>query len=478
MKSPEIDSGKEYPFHIFHKNGSRIGYFKNKNMFCELSRSAYNLLKVNTFNNNQSNLKNSKVFQECNDEKRTLEKLGFFDKKNSEVPIGNINKKAYFKTNGTGGIVLDVAQTCNLNCSYCYGGGGNYGSNVPLMDYETANAAINFLMKQGNGAKRFQIVFFGGEPLLNFPTIKYIVNLCNDLERNRKISFIYSITTNGTILNEEIIYFLIINKFRVMVSYDGEKNIHDKYRRFKNGATSYDLVADNIKLLSGRIPIQARGTIVNETINYRVLKNIMKNVEKLRIKKLLLSPADCSKIDANIFNLNPKNIKKLDNIFDKITERNLLKLRKGDRQLIPFDPYAAIIRNILSSKKNKSRKCGAFSGMSTIDTKGDIYPCHRFVGLKSYVIGNVCHGLDENKKSGFIADISKALSATCPNCWLEFLCGGQCYYYLATKQGTFESPKKEICESIRRRYETALYFIVKYRDLIVEKPYIYMKLCQ
>lgn len=468
---------KKNSVHIFQKYDKQIIFFSKKVIFAEISEIAYNILKSQIWDK-KSFYELSKHYKpneikECIKEIKILKRKGFFDpEKQFNQNQLSIN---YIINRQPSGIVLDIAQKCNFNCTYCYGTGGSYGSNIHFMSKAVAKAAINRLVKTSKDVKKFQIVFFGGEPFLNFSLIKYVVDICKRIEAREQKYFRFSVTTNGSILNNEIINFLKNNKFGVMVSFDGIKEIHNKYRPLKNGKGSFDIVIQNIKKLARHLPVTCRCTVVKEMISRNILAKIIKNAKLLRINNLILSPVDCSKIKNASYSLNADNLQELYHLFEEITENNFIKLINGTRTKIIFDPYCYLIRDFYKEKIFRRYKCGAFFGMRAVSTNGNIYPCHRFVGMDNFVIGNVFKGINYKKIMELLTDFDRSRYLVCKSCWLNKICGGPCYYYSANYNGTFNQPDETFCRIMRNNYETTLYFLVKYYNEIYEKPHTDIK---
>ena len=145
---------------------------------------------------------------------------------------------------------------------------------------------------------------------------------------------------------------------------------------------------------------------------------------------------------------------------------------------INFDPFFYLIKDFYEGKTNRRFKCGAFFGMRTVSSDGNVYPCHRFVGLKNFVIGDVYKGLNYKKIEKLLEHLAETRNLFCKDCWLNKICGGPCYYYSANRNGTFNLPDRTFCQIMRKKYESTMYFLVKYYDEIYEKPYRYIKATQ
>lgn len=272
-----------------------------------------------------------------------IEKLNSIESKDKEIQIDSLK--------------LIIANSCNMNCRYCYASGGNYGRENDFMSRDIATSVIEFV--KGNNIKK--ICFFGGEPLLGFDIIKYI---CDSL----KDSVSYLIQTNGTILNEEIIHTFKKYNFDVTVSIDGYKKINDMNRVLLNGNGSYDIISGNIdKMLEKGINISVlEATVTDNTKHIDSFSNIEKflrnrfKVSQIQIGKDIRFP--------EIYDDRGEDIKSIENIYKELKENKIKDLG------VYKDPIDHII-----SQKYESYFCGAGSEQITIDSNGDIYICPMFI---------------------------------------------------------------------------------------------------
>jgi uncharacterized protein len=370
------------------------------------------------------------------------------------------------------GITFCISRNCNLICKYCYGRKRDYKTTHAVMDPKTANAAIDSIIKYSPKINNYSINFFGGEPFLNFPVMKLIVERCRDLEAKGK-SFKFSVTTNATLIDEEMVHFLVQNNFGVLVSFDGTKRFQNKYRPFINGKGSYRIVRENINLLSRLLPIELRGTIVREMIHKNALRKIYFNKQFQNVKKVFLAPVDCSHLEEAPFSLRHSEIIKMNETLIGITQENLSSIRSRNKLLTKYDPSAAIIRKLYFGEFNKS-KCGACNSMMAVSVDGLIFPCHRFLGLNNFVIGNIWDGINTNRVERFFEAHYNATKLNCSNCWAKILCGGYCLYNLATSEGDFNPPKEEVCAMNKMYYEHAMYFLSEYKSEILREQKVYL----
>jgi len=316
-------------------------------------------------------------------------------------------------------ISLNVAQICNMRCIYCYGSDGEYGEKG-LVKEATAFQAIDWLIKKSLDAKDISIIFFGGEPLLNFRLIKKVVNYAKRKAKNVNKTVHFSITTNGTLFNDRINKFLNKNKFSVTISFDGDAKIQNKNRPLKNGIDSYEYTKPLIEnfLKSRKGNATGRATI---TRYFEDLSTIRKTLVEIGFKRYSLTPVSGS-VDSDYY-LCPDNERKilidLQTQADEITD--LIKNRESIKSKLLLS-YLKILR----TREKKQYSCGAGKGLGAISINGDVYPCHRFVGIDSFKMGNV-NGNNLLNREKFLLD-NVFDRKQCNTCWARYFCGGGCYH--------------------------------------------------
>jgi len=329
-------------------------------------------------------------------------------------------------------ICLFLTSNCNLRCKYCYErmDSDKNIENVS-MSRDTASAAIDFLLSNSRELNRVKILFFGGEPLLNMPLLEFILEYASKIAYENEKTITYSITTNGTIYNEKI--SSIINKYniRVLLSFDGPPAIQDKMRPFVDETGSHEVVLRNIqRYRSDGIPIQIRSTVTrNED-----LLDIFDYLTSNNLSNFIISPASGA--------LRP-------DARDLESPISHLILSCLDGKLSPDSLMTfANIRKIAARLRQGKRRymgCGAAAKQVAIDPLGNIYPCHRFVGLKSFEMGTVFDGIDETKRANFVTRCLVTSKDTCSKCWGRFFCGGGCAYMNMIDTGSIDTPLRSNC---------------------------------
>ncbi len=344
-------------------------------------------------------------------------------------------------------ISLNVIQDCNMRCKYCYGQGGTY-SQKGYMQYETAVTAIEWLVRT-SGKSKLAVIFFGGEPLLNFNLIKNIIGYIKSADHLIQKNFEFSITTNGTIFNREIIKILNEHQFNVTISFDGDKQVQNNNRPMRNGHKSFRLVQKNIKrfLKSRDGNALARATISSGNTDWKMISQCLCETG---FKRYDYAPVTADK--SALFALSDAEYSRL--CFDLE--------RQADELISNFDtqgPGAGLriwdmIRSLKTHRKRFSG-CGAGHNLMAISSTGGIYPCHRFVGNDTQAFGDI-YNFDHGKQKSFLENRSR-VSAKCTSCWARFLCGGGCLHDNYIYSGHMARPDPRFCKEIKRRIEMAIY---------------------
>jgi len=390
-----------------------------------------------------------KVFHEI----EQLTELGFLrsERPESDREIERYIRRLLRKTSTN--ITLHVSQACNLACKYCYADHGTFGEHPRLMTKELAKKAVDFLFAGTRGCRQVGIVFLGGEPLLNFDTIRHVVDYSQALGEKEEKRVAYSLTTNGTVLNDEIIEFLCRHRFGLKVSMDGDKELHDEMRPFKNGKGSYDLVAANLKkLLAQRGQLSVRPTLTRSNVSANRLAEFF---EEFGFTRIGFGAASGTCFEKAAYDLTDADMDKLFAENEKTADVILERLADG--RLVRYDPFENLLYSIHSRAKTRIR-CGFARGVRTVSVDGRIYACHRLVGTESYAIGSLDDGIDQEKVYQLLWNYYQVKKHCWDTCWARHLCGGPCPQYVAHPSGRFEYPDKGHCEFTRRSFEFGIWF--------------------
>jgi len=353
-----------------------------------------------------------------------------------------------------GGIVLMVTQTCNLACAYCYGGGGSYGAANAHLPFEDARRAIDLMLERAPERRVFRITFFGGEPLLNFRLIRQVVDHCTGLAEERNLEFRYGLTTNGTIVNDEMIAFMRAHRVELLISYDGPGQ---KNRPFPNGRPSDSVVRRVMeRYAAAGVPFHIRATLTRDMVTREAL-DALECVGKSLNRGIVASPATAARNkrlpDTSSLSVTEDEGPRLCDLYRQATEHDLADPDAQPRVLA--DSNRRIIDSLIAGHARGLGGCGACLNMASVSTDGAIYPCHRFVGMSEYAIGDLT-GIDEARVRAFFDRYESANQPKCDDCFARLMCGGFCYYWQADGEGGFDAPHAAACERQRETYRFAI----------------------
>lgn len=302
---------------------------------------------------------------------------------------------------------LNVSHKCNLRCVYCYGGDGTYGTHKPLMSIDDAKKTIDYWYQRlDKGAEEATITFFGGEPTINKTVIAFSLGYLNDLMYG-KIPVKYKITTNGTIMDEELLKLLKKNNFSITVSIDGDEENHNKNRPFSNGDGSFKKAIDTILLMQENniYNITARLTIVHKNAGH--LEDNVKLLWGLGIKSIALNMVASLEDEYKITNDDIKCLR------DQIHNLALEMYNHTNISIYNFKLYGYLLYNRMNNN------CLFYSNKNLlVETNGDVYRCHRLVGNHEFVIGNIFENSDFLKERYS----TKVNNEKCRSCWANKLC--------------------------------------------------------
>ena len=302
---------------------------------------------------------------------------------------------------------LNISHECNLRCVYCYGGDGTYGTRKPLMTIDDAKKTIDYWYQRlDKSAKEVTITFFGGEPTVNKKVIAFSIGYLNDL-LYRKLPVKYKITTNGTIMDAELLKLLKNNNFIITVSIDGDEENHNKNRPFSNGEGSFRKAIDTILLLQKNdiYNITARLTIVHENVGN--LENNVRMLWGIGIKSIALNMVASLDDKYKITNDDIKCLR------DQIHNLALKMYKHPNMSIYNLKLYGYLLYNRMNNN------CLFYSNKNLlVETNGDVYRCHRLVGNRKFVIGNIFENSDFLKEN----HTAQVNSEKCSNCWANKLC--------------------------------------------------------
>jgi uncharacterized protein len=353
-------------------------------------------------------------------------------------------------------LVLNVTNKCNLSCKYCY----EYGedklatpASTRFMDETTAFESVEFLLQRGAQLPRLSLTFFGGETLLNFKVVRATVEYARRraLEAGKVIDF--SLTTNATLLTDEVIQFLAENHVGVTISIDGPREFQDQFRTFSDGSGSYDRILPRIKSLIQHHrtrPIGARVTLTSQVMDVvRIFDHLSQEVGFYEVG---FAPVTTSA--STLYSIGTGGF---DSMLDQFTKLGATYLEKALRgEYLGFSNMTDQLQEIHTGV-TKSYACGAGLGLLGVSPSGDIGLCHRFVDSADHKLGNIRSGLDEAKRHDFNRRTHLSGKYECHTCWVRGMCSGGCYHEAQVRYGDIGHANLHYCDWIRGWIDVCLH---------------------
>lgn len=372
-----------------------------------------------------------------------------FNKDTYEEMAGDLKEK-------TSGVIkalcLHIAHTCNLNCSYCFASQGKYHGDRALMSLEVGKRAIDFLVENSGSRHNLEVDFFGGEPLMNFQVVKDIVAYARSIEKEHNKNFRFTLTTNGVLVDDDVIDFANRECSNVVLSLDGRKEIHDKYRVDLAGNGSFDKIVPKfqkfVKMRDGK-NYYIRGTFTHANPDF--LKDI-KTMLDLGFTELSMEPVVSSPDDNTSLTEDDKPIilKQYEELADLMLQR--------DREGKPFTFYHYMI-DLEGGPCIYKRISGCGSGTEymAVTPWGDLYPCHQFVGDDKYKLGDIYKGVSNKDIQNEFASCNVYARSECRDCWARLYCSGGCAANAYHATGDIKGVYEYGCDLFKKRLECAIY---------------------
>ena len=361
---------------------------------------------------------------------------------------GDLKKK-------TSGVIkalcLHVAHTCNLNCSYCFASQGKYHGDRAVMSLEVGKRALDFLIENSGNRHNLEVDFFGGEPLMNFDVVKELVKYARVREKEAGKNFRFTLTTNGVLVDDDVIDFANRECANVVLSLDGRREIHDKFRVDFAGKGSFDKIVPKfqkfVKAREGR-SYYMRGTFTHANPDF--LEDI-KVMLDLGFTELSMEPVVCAEGDPSA--LTKEDMPIVMEQYEKLAEL-MLKRRKEGRPFT-FYHYMIDLKGGPCIYKRISG-CGSGTEYMAVTPWGDLYPCHQFVGDEKYRLGSIYEGVTNKTAQDEFAACNVYAKPECADCWAKLYCSGGCAANAYHATGSVTGVYKQGCELFKKRMECAI----------------------
>ena len=355
----------------------------------------------------------------------------------------------------TAGVVkalcLHVAHTCNLNCSYCFASQGKYHGDRAVMSYEVGKQALDFLMENSGTRRNLEVDFFGGEPLMNFQVVKDLVAYARSVEKEKGKNFRFTLTTNGVLVDEDVINWANKECSNVVLSLDGRKEIHDRFRVDYAGNGSWENIVPKFQKFveaRGGKEYYMRGTFTHANPDF--LKDI-KTMLDLGFSELSMEPVVCAEDDPSA--LTKEDMPIVMEQYEKLAELML----ERDEQGKPFTFYHYMID--LSGGPciyKRISGCGSGTEYMAVTPWGDLYPCHQFVGEERFKLGDIWNGVSNTDVQNEFASCNVYAHPECRDCWARLYCSGGCAANAYHATGSVTGVYEQGCELFRKRMECAI----------------------
>ncbi len=348
-------------------------------------------------------------------------------------------------------LCLHVAHTCNLNCSYCFASQGKYHGERALMSLDVGKRALDFLIENSGTRHNLEVDFFGGEPLMNFQMLKDLVAYAREIEKKHNKNFRFTLTTNGVLIDDDVIDFANREMSNVVLSLDGRKEVHDRYRVDYAGNGSWDKIVPKFQQLvnaRGHKDYYMRGTFTHANPDF--LKDIEKMLE-LGFNELSMEPVVCAKGDKE--ELTDEDFPILCEQYEKLAE--LMIKRRKEGKPFTFYHYMIDLQHGPCIYKRISG-CGSGTEYMAVTPWGDLYPCHQFVGDEAYRLGDIYNGVTNLEKQKEFADCNVYARSECKDCWAKLYCSGGCAANAYHATGSVRGVYKYGCELFKKRMECAI----------------------
>lgn len=446
--------------HAYKMNGYNIIIDQNSGCVHSVDDVAYDII-TNYENKNKDEIKSyilekykdrddvtAEDIDLCFDDIETLKKEGRLFAEDTFEKTASAFKK---RQGVLKAICLHVAHDCNLACKYCFAGKGEYDGPKGLMSFETGKRALDFLVEQSGTRHNLEVDFFGGEPLLNWDVCKKLVEYGRSIEKKYNKNFRFTVTTNGVLLNDEIMDFCNKEMGNVVLSLDGRKETHDRLRITRKNTGSYDMIIDKFKKFAqsrNQKDYYMRGTYTHFNTDFS--KDVIHMADE-GFKELSIEPVVCD--PSEDYALKDSDLPVLKEQYEILANEMLRRYRKGNgftfyHYMIDLDAGPCIVKRVSG--------CGVGTEYMAVTPDGELYPCHQFVGDEKFLLGDIWNGVKNKNVLEQFENCNVYSHKECNDCFAKLYCSGGCaanaYHSTGSVSGVYEFG----CELHRKRIECAV----------------------
>ena len=348
-------------------------------------------------------------------------------------------------------LCLHIAHDCNLACKYCFAEEGEYHGRRALMSFEVGKKALDFLIANSGNRVNLEVDFFGGEPLMNWDVVKQLVEYGRSREKECNKKFRFTITTNGVLLNDEIMDFCNREMSNVVLSLDGRKEVNDRMRPFRNGSGSYDLIVPKFQKFAesrGTKDYFVRGTFTRNNLDFS--KDVL-HFADLGFKKLSIEPVVADPKEP--YSIREEDLPKIMEEYDRLA-KEFIKREKEGRGFQFFHFMIDLNQGPCVAKRLSG--CGSGTEYLAVTPWGDFYPCHQFVGMEDFLLGNVDEGITNTKVRDEFKLCNVYAREKCRDCFARFYCSGGCAANAYNFSGDITGAYEIGCAMQKKRIECAI----------------------
>ena len=348
-------------------------------------------------------------------------------------------------------LCLHIAHDCNLSCRYCFAGKGEYNGESALMSLDVGKRALDFLVENSGNRRNLEVDFFGGEPLMNFEVVKDIVAYGRSLEEKYNKKFRFTLTTNGVLLNDDVIEFAGREMSNLVLSIDGRKELHDYMRPFRSGAGSYELILPKFKKAADarhQTDYYARGTFTHFNTDFD--KDVL-HLADLGFKQISVEPVVAKPTED--YAIKDEDIAAICEAYDRLAAEMLKREKEGNG--FNFFHFMIDLTGGPCVAKRLSG-CGSGTEYLAVTPWGDLYPCHQFVGNEDFLLGNIYDGIKRTDICSSFKKCNVYSKPKCKDCFAKFFCSGGCAANAYNFEGDINESYETGCILDRKRVECAL----------------------
>ena len=348
-------------------------------------------------------------------------------------------------------LCMHIAHTCNLNCEYCFASQGKYHGDRAVMSFDVGKRALDFLIENSGSRRNLEVDFFGGEPLMNFDVVKQLVAYARSIEKEKGKNFRFTLTTNGMLIDDDVIDFCNREMSNVVLSLDGRREVHDRLRVDYAGKGSYERIVPKFRKLveaRGGKNYYMRGTFTRHNLDFT---NDIFHMADLGFTELSMEPVVCAPDDPEA--LRAEDLPVLFEQYE-ILAREMIKRKKEGR---PFTFYHYMI-DLTGGPCIYKRITGCGSGTEymAVTPWGELFPCHQFVGDPRYSLGNIWDGVTNEAVRDEFKLVNAYARPECKDCWAKLYCSGGCAANAYHATGSIRGVYAYGCELFRKRMECAI----------------------